>query len=123
MEKQKSLSLSHSLISHSQSGRQAKASKPILSPQRGPPPGPNSRIGNAHPCIQRLPGKSQAASPRKGVESDGTTDGVEGGRVENRASRIDKPGSWRPTPRARYERELNSIEEKHTGRETGGHAM
>lgn len=37
---------------------------------------------------------------------------VEGGRVENRASRIDKPAPWRPTPRARYERELNSIEQK-----------
>lgn len=75
------------------------ARRPFFHPQRGPP-GPNSLVLSNHK--QSPPEKEWSA-----------TDGG-GWRVENRGSGIDKPTPWRPTPRARYERELNSIEQRHT---------
>lgn len=81
---------------------------------KGVPPGPNSQNWECPPCSRQITN----SLPQKRSGGQRT---VEGGRVENRGSRIDEPTPWRPTPRARYERELNSIEQKPTGRMCHAH--
>lgn len=78
------------------------AGKPILSLHKGVP-----LPWECPPCSRSRQITNSLPQRRGGARRT-----VEGGRVENRASRIDKPAPWRPTPRARYERELNSIEQK-----------
>lgn len=73
----------------------------FLSPTKGCPPWPR---GQDHSVLSNQKQPSQTPFPRT---SSGGRRTVEGG-----GSRIDEPTPWRPTPGARYERELNSIEQK-----------
>lgn len=90
---------------HKHANEQAKPASQQASPffpsTKGSPPWKCPPCSRSRQITNRLPQK------RSGGRRT-----VEGGRVENRGSRIDKPAPWRPTPRARYERELNSIEQK-----------
>lgn len=84
-----------------QSQPASQQASPFFASTKGSPPWECPPCSRSRQITNRLPQK------RSGGRRT-----VEGGRVENRGSRIDKPAPWRPTPRARYERELNSIEQK-----------